>query len=116
MRRDIAMLGILFKVSRGIAPSPIQSMFSLRPSNLDAYGFASGRSRHSRQIMDPVCPSHGVCIKRSIFGLIRVFNLLPQTTVDAISPKAFQRRLQFSAKQAAELCTPEWECMYRPHV
>ena len=62
--------------------------------------------------MDPVEPSRTVIIKRSIFGLIRVFNRLPQAAVDAKSTKLFQRYLQDCAKNAAKNDASGWPLMF----
>ena len=64
-------------------------------------------------LMDPVEPSHPVIIKRSIFGLIRVFNRLPQAAVDAKTTKLFQRYLQDCAKHAAKNDASEWQLMLK---
>ena len=77
MRRDIAMLGLLWKFSRRIAPSPIQSLFVLGCSGLESCGFTSTAVRHAFQLHDPIAPGHPVMLRRSIFGLIRVWNALP---------------------------------------
>ena len=112
MRRDIAMLAILYKVSVNKAPLPIQQLFSLRPATLGRHGFTGSGERHSRQIADPVCPSHTVQSERSIFGLTRVYNRLPPHTVDAGSVTSFQSRLQAAAKQAAKHEAPNWSAMF----
>jgi len=111
MRRDIAMLGILFKVAHGIGPLPIRKLFSLRLATLEQHGFLN-RLRHTKQIMDPVAFNHPVMIKRSIFGLIRIWNALPQIAIDAKTVKIFQRYLQDDAKKSAHDGKPRWESMY----
>ena len=113
LRRDVAMMGILFKVSRREAPGPIQGLFSLYPENLDRFGFRSGGERHSRQLLDPVAFHHPVMIRRSVFGLIKVFNRLPQKLIDAANASCFQRMLQNQAKDAAQAGIPDWELMFR---
>ena len=62
--------------------------------------------------MDPVAFNHPVIIKRSIFGLIRVFNALPQAHVSARSTKAFQKLLQDRAKDAARRGEANWERLF----
>ena len=112
MRRDIAMLGLLFKVASGIAPAPISQLFRPFGGSLISHGFRTSDVIHSKALMDPVEPSHPVIIKRSIFGLIRVYNLLPQATVDAKSTKLFQRGLQNCAKTAAKNGAPNWQSFF----
>ena len=113
MLRDIAMLGVLYKVSRGTCPKPIQDLFSLRVSSLDSLGF-SCRRRHGWQIADPVGPSHPTFIRRSIYGLIKVFNGLPAETVGADTLKSFQSKLQSGAKAAARQSVRDWQAMFHP--
>ena len=76
MRRDVAMMGLLYKVFRGVAPKAIQKLFSLNPCSLHTFGFAPSASRHKYEIHDPVEVGHPAIIRRSIFGLIRIFNQL----------------------------------------
>ena len=106
------MLGLLFKVATGIAPTPIQKLFDLRLASLDQHGFLGRPTNHDKQIMDPVAFNHPVIIKRSIFGLIRVFNGLPQSTVDAKTTRVFQKRLQSMAKAAVRNGREDWERMF----
>ena len=113
MRRDIAMLGLLYKISRQCAPKPLQELFSLRLSNLESYGFRSDAVRHPWQIADPVEVTHPVIIKRSIFGLIRVFNQLPESIVSAKSVAIFQRSLQKRAELVAGPVAEEWQHIFR---
>ena len=113
LRRDIAMLGILYKVAWNCAPKPIQGLFSLHPATLERHGFISQASqRHSKQIFDPVAFNHPVIIKRSIFGLISVFNKLPQATVDAKTVKLFQKQLQNFAKNEARNENARWPLVF----
>ena len=112
LRRDIAMLGLLFKVSSGIAPAPIAKMFRPHTGSLTAYGFTANAQFHSKAIHDPVESGHPVIIKRSIFGLIRVFNRLPQECVNAKTTSQFQHWLQSCAKNAAKHGKPNWQLMF----
>ena len=51
-------------------------------------------------------------IKRSVFGLIRVYNDLPQFVVSAKTAKVLQRRLQKRAKVAAVSHDINWPLMF----
>ena len=112
MRRDIAMLGVLYKVAHQTAPAPIQTLFSLQPATLERYGFPCPGLKHKFQILDPVAFDHPVMIKRSIFGLIRIFNHLAEDTVAVRDVKLFQKALQLRAKAAARNGCPHWEDFY----
>ena len=111
-RRDMAMLALLHKVSLGIAPEPIRNLFKARSGTLDMHGFGGTFSTHCRQLHDPVAFNHPVIIKRSIFGLIRIYNRLPTYTLDAKTPKVFQHRLQNAAKDAARANSAIWQQMF----
>jgi hypothetical protein len=86
MRRDLAMLALLHKVSLGVAPKPIASLFSSRGGTLDLLGFPHSFPTHCRQLHDPVAFYHPPIIKRSIFGLVKVYNRLPFNALDARTP------------------------------
>ena len=52
----------------------------------------------------------------SALGLVDVYNLLPQNTVDADSVSTFQKRLQLDLIDAAERQMPGWRDMYSPRL
>jgi hypothetical protein len=112
MRRDIAMLGLLHKIALGSVPQPILDLFKSTPQNLFSVGFTSSRVRHNMQIHNPVEFNHPGIIKRSVFGLIRVYNDLPQYVASANSAKVLQKRLQKRAKVAAASHDMNWPLMF----
>jgi len=112
-RRDIAMLGLLFKISSGTAPASIIGLF--RPwssETLGRYGFCPEFRVHSKALHDPVEAGHPLMIKRSIFGLIRTYNVLPDDIINANTPQIFQKRLQNRAKIAADNDMANWDQMF----
>ena len=68
--------------------------------------------RHDRQLHDPINASSSVMHRRSIFGLIYTYNLLPKKVVESISVKHFQRFLQEGLKCAALSDVVEWQSFY----
>ena len=106
------MLGLLFKVSNGCAPKPIMQLFRPYSGSLLEYGFGVSCTWHSKAIHDPVETGHPAIIKRSVFGIIRVFNTLPQKFVDAKNVRIFQRLLQAQAKGAARAGKENWQLMF----
>lgn len=94
MRRDLAMLSLLHKVSLGTAPTPIADLFKHRTGTLDSFGFSGSFRSHVRQLHDPVAFNHPPIIKRSVLGLIKVYNRLSSHALDAKAPKQFQHILQ----------------------
>ena len=113
MRRDISMLGLLFKVASGTAPPPICKLFRSYNCSLASFGFQSCSQFHDKALHDPIEPTHPGIIKRSAFGLIRVFNRLPQQAINVKSTRIFQRRLQYMALQAAKSGKHDWQNMFR---
>ena len=78
------------RASHGTAPTPIMQLFRPGVATLTAHGFRPSRPFHDRPIQDPVEPGHPVIIKRSVFGLIKVFHRLPADIVEAKNVKQFQ--------------------------
>jgi len=104
LRRNIAALGFLHKVNIGLAhPYFRQQLFpptstrSERPTRLSM-------NRHSRQIQDFCDGSQTLQFQQSLFGMVRVYNLLPQVVVDSKNVQAFQRLL---TKMAKHYCQQE---------
>ena len=98
-RRDIAMIGLLHRASHGQAPGPLTELL------LSAYvpircAWVSTRSgaRHGRQLPEfsdrPSVGHHTETLRRSCFGLVTVWNMLPADVADAQSTKLCQRSVQ----------------------
>ena len=79
--------------------------------NLRTYGFYNGAPYHNKQLHDSVGSNSPVLLKRSLFGLVHVYNRLKQEVVDARSVQIFQRKLQCIAKEAMDV-NPNWELMF----
>jgi hypothetical protein len=98
LRRNIAALGFLHKVNLGKAHPHLRQFFpptvvrSERPTRLST-------KRHDRQITDFCDGSQTVQFQQSLFGMVKIYNLLPQAAVDAKDVKTFQRMLTNMAKQ-----------------
>ena len=116
MRRDISMLCFLHKVACGLAPKPLCELFSGRSRNLFEYGFSSRSPIRKSRLRDPVAFNHPVIIKRSVFGLIRIYNALPDHIVLAKTPQILQRGLQELAKEAALANVADWQLMFHASV
>ena len=114
MRREIGLLGLLHKVALGSAPAPIKQLFDKKPWTLNSFGFKADVCRHDRQLHDPIEPGHSPVIRRSIFGMVRIYNALPQSVVALTTVKSFQRALQRRAREAASDAVREWQLMYSP--
>jgi len=55
---------------------------------------------------------HPAAIKRSVFGLIRIYNSLPDHIVSAKIPQILQRGLQKLAKEAALANVADWPLIF----
>ena len=53
---------------------------------------------------------------RSAFGLIKVYNCLPQAAVDKSTVKEFQRFLSNFVTELAIAGHPRWELMFTPRL
>ena len=104
-RRDMAMLGLIHRVCHGLAPAPLADLFTARqwsrPSS--AITTKSSRLRHGRQLTDFVgMGGHTETLRRSCFGLVTIWNLLPPIVVDSKTTKQCQRSLQKSLLNRAK--------------
>ena len=100
LRRDIGILGLIHKRVLGLAHPIYQKLL---PFFGDVFGYLCGNS-HSKQLY-----GHDLSIhfqhslhQRSIFGMVNVYNRLPQNVVDIDNIKSFQTVLTQMARTACE--------------
>ena len=108
LRRDIMMLGVLHKIALGIAPAPLRELIKPSVCNLRSFGFHNGKTFHDKQLNDSVGNDSPVSLKRSIFGLVHVYNRLPQDVISATIVQTFQRKLHCIAKHSINV-NPKWD-------
>ena len=114
-RRDMAMLGLLHKINLGEAPLQLQALFQktgLVPESPGRRRLRFWRPLHSKQLATPVDWASSEVLKRSLFGLVRCYNKLPQKLVDASTVKALQRDLQLGLLHCAELGLNNWQSLF----
>ena len=92
-RRDIAGLGIIHRTILGRGPPHFRKWFFSSKKALHAYSTRLQTSRHNKQIHDYLDGGHNELLRRSLLGLPRVYNSLPQSVVNATTVKAFQKKL-----------------------
>ena len=113
IRRDIAMLGLIHRVCHGYAPAPLAELFERREvSQLQAAAATRGsKGRHEKQLMDFIgMGGHTETLRRSCFGLITVWNMLPRNAAEAKQTKTCQRLLQTTVlKRAKERPDTNWQ-------
>ncbi len=109
-RRDIGMLGLLHRISLGNAPPQLAELFPRAPAPEPRFGpntrLHRTVQRHDRQFLER--PGHTDIFRRSLFGLVCSYNLLPQSVVDISSVSAFQSRLQRAVLKVARDGVDDW--------
>ena len=66
---------------------------------------------HDKQLSNNVGNNAPILLKRSIFGLMHVYNRLLQDVINTITVQAFQRKLHCIAKHCIEE-NPKWDLMF----
>ena len=114
-RRDIAMLGVLHKVNLGTAPPQLAALFpriGLVDELPEKCRLRLWRQLHNMQLATPVDLAASDFLRRSVFGLMRFYNKLPQIMVNAKTVKLLQRELQLGFLRYAELSVNECKTVY----
>ena len=114
-RRDIAMLGVIHRSVLGLGPEQLCRFFR-RNWDFECNNTRLGRRRHSRQLVDPRGPRFSEQFRRSAFGLVAVYNLLPDEVVMAPTVSLFQGQLQSLLRSFAVLGTGHWYQLFSPRV
>ena len=104
-RRDMGMPGALHKVTLGTAPEQLVVLlprlgFLAEP--LQRQRLRGWRPLHNRQLHTPCTFRSTNLMKRSLFGIVQCYNLLPQDVVNAGNVTLFQHRLQRGLLSYAE--------------
>jgi hypothetical protein len=101
MRRDIALLGLLHRAAIGEAPAQFKELFKRRPN--------------SYRLVDPLeSQNASPLMKRSIWGLVRVYNALGNA-LTCCEVKGFQWMLQERAKAVVSKKLDEgWDTLFSP--
>ena len=114
-RRDIAMLAVLHKVVLGLAPPQLVAMFPRAPElEHDRVPTRLSVRRHRHQLLQRAFRTD--VFKRSLFGMVAVYNLLPPEVVETTTVSAFQSSLQKGAKMAAAQEIQDWSRMFSPEA
>ena len=114
-RRDMAMLGVLHKVNLGTAPKQLKELFPPRgpvEQPFDRQRLRRWRPPHTRQLHTEARFTSTDVLQRSLFGLVHLYNRLPQHLVEAKSVKEFQRKLQWGLKKCAESGVQDWQRLF----
>lgn len=111
-RRDIAMLGLIHRVSLNEAPSVFNEFIYASKSTNFPRSLRGANLRHNKKLHDPVTSTSSAMFNRSISGLIYAYNLLPQHVVDSRSVSIFQTYLQRGLKEAVTRHIVNWDSLF----
>ena len=116
LRRDIAILGFLHRVTLDLVSPQLQALFP-KVGLRDLPAGIAGRSRfarryHNKQLQDRVTRSSAEVFKRSVFGMVECYNSLPRRIVDLPTVSALQRSLQDSCIRRANEGNPHWQSIF----
>ncbi len=112
-RRDIAMLGIVHRAVLGRGPPHFSQWFSTESEQ--EFRRSVRQTRNSVRPLKCLPPGRGLAIfKRSAFGLIDVYNLLPNRIVSCDDVKGFQGALSELMRQVASTGNPHWQSLFSP--
>ena len=105
LRRDIGVLRFLHKRALGQCHVAIQRMFPF---------IAPHPMWHDKQLDSQIegCISRPTLFCRSLFGMVAVYNRLPQDIVESTSVKQFQSRLTQMAKQKCDRGCMSWQRIF----
>ena len=115
-RRDIAMLGLVHRAALGKGPEHFKSFFKPAAEKRRSYLTRKAARTHERQLEDPRKGSFPELLRRSAFGLVAVYNLLPSSVVQETSVKDFQSKLQNLLKERATAGCDDWQRTFSPRV
>lgn len=107
-RRSISMLGLLHHTQIGTAPNNLNKLFPKARSTLYHFSVPSCNPSHDKQIQSCIGPRSSITLRRSIFGLIPIYNKLPAHVISAETAKLFQNRLQSMLKLRAKEGVQNW--------
>ena len=115
-RRDIAMMGLLFRIAKGRAPPQFNSVIRRAEAAPFPRNLRQPAAQHNLQFHDPIDGTAPRMMERSVLGLIYSFNMLPASMLELDSTNVFQRRLQTAVKRAYSDGFVEWGAVLRKGV
>ena len=96
-RRDIAMLMIIHRCALGKGPEHFRAFFKFATTPRSST--RAGSRMHNKQLVDIRDGSFLEIERRSVLGLIGVYNRLPEDIISANEVKVFERNLQIVSKK-----------------
>ena len=114
LRRDIAMLGFLHKRVLGLAHEHFSELFPFAAGVVSNY--AERFPKHNKQLksFSGNFEFREMLWRRSVFGLVQIYNKLPQSFIDSHSVHDFQVCLTEFARTRCTENLPDWIYTYDP--
>ena len=108
-RRDIAMLILLFRIAHGTAPRCLCSLFS-RKYIRSGFSTRAELLRHPLQFYEfSEVGGHTETYRRSAFGLVTIWNMLPFFVVEAANTGILRNYLMKALMKYSDSGISEWE-------
>ena len=115
LRRDIGMLGLLHKCNLGTAHNRLLNLFPpLTTESMPLHSTRWSNKRHNRQLLERCTGNFLQITRRSIFGLVRVYNFLHADVVWAKTVTELQEALTEQARTACMEGKHNWATMFCP--
>ncbi len=115
LRRDIAMLGVLHKCAHGTAHADLCELFPRAPGEVrDGIQTRLSRRCNSMQLMLRHHGEQRQEFHRSLFGLVKIWNILPESVVTESSVSKFQSAAMKIVRRAVEDDAEKWQTMLSP--
>ena len=100
----------------GKGPPQFQEFFERADTSAPTRATRQSAQRHNKQLVDVRDGRFLEVVRRSAFGLIAIYNMLPQTIVDEETVCGFQRCLQEMAKQEVAAGNDAWSNLFSPRI
>ena len=108
------MLGMLFKCVHGMAHQDLQILFPRKMATNHMYVTKLQAHRHHLQLHEERPGTHHALLRRSVFGLTRVWNRLPKDLMATRCVTTFQIFLTALVREACEQGEHEWDHLLSP--
>jgi len=110
-RRDMAMLGLIHRAILKEGPAHFEHFF-FRNDTARRYE----RRHHSNELHSWRKGQFLELFRRSAFGLVDVYNMLPQSFMGQATVKGFQHELQALIRKGAAARHPRWHELFSPRL
>ena len=113
-RRDISMLGLMYKCAHGKAHKDLQALFPWMDASEHQYPTRFQSQRHSLQLKEDRPGTKHALLRRSVFGLTRVWNRLTREAVKEDTVTKFQVKLTQLVRTSCRRSDIDWADLLSP--